>query len=246
MHRRWSRTRRCCLMLAALLIGNAALAGETAPAPAPVTVPLSGLLPPPPASGSPQAGRELAAVLQAQRARDPASVAAAQADAERSVFRFADAIGFAGQAASLPRTAAFFERVAALDKAEAKQAKLFWKHPRPDQVSSEVHALSPGKPDDWSYPSGHATFGYTTAVLLANMLPEKREAIFARAELYAQHRLVLGVHFPSDLEAGKLAGTTIADGILRDATWRSGYADACAELRHALGLPAAPTKATSH
>jgi acid phosphatase (class A) len=138
----------------------------------------------------------------------------------------------------LPKTAAFFERVSKFDKLEVKEAKAYWKRPRPSLVSGQVHPLSKEKPDDWSYPSGHATFGYTTAVLLANMLPEKRAEIFARADLYAQHRIVMGVHFPSDLEAGKLAGTVVAAEILRDPRWQDDYRAARDELRHALGMPA--------
>lgn len=227
--------KRGALLFSLLLLGQSALAyGDGA---SPAVVPLSNLLPPPPAAGSMAAQRDLQAVLAAQQARTAQDVAAAKADSERSVFRFADALGLTMQPAVLPKTAAFFERVATLDKAEAKEAKQFWKHPRPSVVSSQVHALSKEKPDDWSYPSGHATFGYTTAVLLANMLPEKREAIFARAALYGEHRVVMGVHFPSDVEAGKIAGTVIADEILRDPQSQADYAAARGELRHALGLP---------
>jgi len=144
------------------------------------------------------------------------------------------------QPKTLPKTAAFFERIADFDKGEVKQAKNYWQHPRPSVVSSQVQPLSKEKANDWSYPSGHATFGYTTAVLLANMLPEKRAAIFARADVYAEHRIVMGVHFPSDIEAGHIAGTVIAAEILQDPNWRQGYEAARLELRHALGLPANP------
>lgn len=230
--------KRYTLLLAMLLLSQPALAdGDGTPS---TVVDVSNLLPPPPAAGSPAAQRDLQAVLAAQRSRTAQDMAAAKADAEHSVFRFADAIGPAMQAATLPKTAAFFDRVAKLDKAEAKAAKLYWRRPRPSVVSAQVHPLSKEKPDDWSYPSGHATFGYTTAVLLANMLPEKRAAIFARADLYAQHRVVMGVHFPTDLEAGKLVGTVVAAQVLRDAQWRSDYEAARGELRHALGLPAEP------
>ncbi|HKT26532.1 phosphatase PAP2 family protein [Dyella sp.] len=227
--------KRGALLFALLLISQSALAyGDGA---SPAVAPLSNLLPPPPAAGSTAAQRDLQAVLTAQKTRTAQDMAAAKGDTARSVFRFADALGLTTQPASLPKTAAFFESVAKLDKAEAKEAKEFWKHPRPSVVSSQVHALSKEKPDDWSYPSGHATFGYSAAVLLANMLPEKRAAIFARADVYGEHRVVMGVHFPSDVEAGKIAGTVIADEILRDPQWQADYAAARGELRRALGLP---------
>jgi len=130
--------------------------------------------------------------------------------------------------------------VASLDKAEVKQAKNYWRRPRPAAVSAQVQPLAAEKPDDWSYPSGHSTFGYTAAVLLANMLPEKRAAIFARADIYAQHRIVMGAHFPSDVEAGRLADTVLGGHVLDDPSWQADYAAARAELRKALALPETP------
>ncbi|WP_426269369.1 acid phosphatase [Dyella kyungheensis] len=227
--------KRIALLSLMLLIGQPALADGTAPDRA--SIELSTLLPPPPAAGSAAATQDLQAVLAAQRSRTSAEQSAAKADMERSVFRFADALDLSMRAASLPKTAAFFGRVADFDKAEVKDAKLYWRRARPPVTSDQVHPLSQEKPDDWSYPSGHATFGYTTAILLANMVPEKRAAIFARADLYAQHRVVMGVHFPSDVEAGRLAGTVIGAQLLQQADWQADYQAARTELRAALQLP---------
>lgn len=226
------------LLLSLLLVGQSALAGDGNVAPLPVE--LASLLPPPPAAGSAAARHDLDAVLAVQHARTAAEAAAARADTQRSVFRFMDALGPGLQAGNLPKTAAFFKRVTAFDKAEVKQAKDYWRRPRPAAVSAQVQPLAAEKPDDWSYPSGHATFGYTTAVLLANMVPEKRAAIFARADLYAQHRIVMGAHFPSDVEAGRLAGTMLGERLLGDPAWQADYAAARAELRKALALPDQP------
>ncbi len=46
-----------------------------------------------------------------------------------------------------------------------------------------------------SYPSGHATSAYATAILLAAMVPEKATAIFERADRYAENRVIAGVHY---------------------------------------------------
>ena len=235
--------KRYALLLSMLLIGQTALADDDDAKP--VIVELSNLLPPPPAAGSIAAQHDLQVVLATQQTRTAADMAAAKADTERSVFRFADVLGPGLQPKVLPKTAAFFERTADFDKDAVKEAKNYWLRPRPAEVSTQVHPLAKEKPNDWSYPSGHSTFGYTTAVLLANMLPEKRAAIFARADLYAQHRIVMGAHFPSDVEAGHLAGTVIAADIMQDPSWKQDYEAARLELRHALGLPANPARTTS-
>src|SRR5579859_5110012 len=233
--------KRPALLLLALLISQPALADDGASHHA--AIELSNLLPPPPAAGSPLAERDLQAVLAVQAARSPADEAAARADTDHSVFRFADVFGDTFNAGALPKTATFFERVAKYDKAQVKVAKEYWHHPRPPFVSSQVKPLAEEKPDDWSYPSGHATLGYSEAVLLANMVPEKRAEIFARADLYGQHRVMMGAHFPSDVEAGRLAGTVIGAQLLQSADWQADYQAARTELRTALRLPATPIQA---
>ncbi|WP_430390251.1 acid phosphatase [Dyella sp. 20L07] len=204
------------------------------------TVDLVALLPPPPATGSSTEQHELQTVLGMQSSRTPADAAAARADTEHSVFRFADVFGDSFKPAVLPRTAAFFERVADYDKAAVKSAKNYWRHPRPPVTSPLVQPLAQEKPDDWSYPSGHATLGYSEAVLLSNMVPEKRAAIFARADLYAMHRVVMGVHYPSDIEAGRLSGTVIGAELLKSPEWQADYEAARIELRSSLGLSTTP------
>lgn len=232
--------KRSALLCLALLVSQSVMAdgGDSDHA----LIALSSLLPPPPATSSTEARQDLQAVLAVQQSRTADEQSAAKADTERSVFRFADALGSTMQPASLPKTSAFFERVAKLDKAEVAEAKLYWRRPRPSVTSDQVHPLSKEKPDDWSYPSGHATFGYTTAVLLANMVPEKRAEIFARANLYAQHRVVMGAHFPSDVEAGRLAGAVIGAELLGKPDWQTDYQAARTELRAALHLPATPAQ----
>jgi len=61
-----------------------------------------------------------------------------------------------------------------------------------------------------SYPSGHATMGYTFGVILASLIPEKSQIILARSADYAYSREVCGDHYHSDVEAGHVLGTTIA------------------------------------
>ncbi len=87
-----------------------------------------------------------------------------------------------------------------------------------------------------SYPSGHATFAYATAVLLAAMVPEKAAAIFQRAEDFAENRVIGGVHYPTDIEAGKICGAVIDHVMLHDARFKTDFARATVEVRHALKL----------
>ena len=66
-----------------------------------------------------------------------------------------------------------------------------------------------------------------------------RTEIMARAKDYAHNRLVAGIHFPSDIEAGRIAGTVIAEAIGEHEDYKTEFEAARTELRDALGLPKA-------
>jgi acid phosphatase (class A) len=88
-----------------------------------------------------------------------------------------------------------------------------------------------------SYPSGHAAFAAVCAILLSDMVPEKRVQLFARAADFDHSRLVVGAHFPTDLDAGRVAGTIAAALMMQNAAFQRDYAAARVQLRAALGLP---------
>jgi acid phosphatase (class A) len=87
-----------------------------------------------------------------------------------------------------------------------------------------------------SYPSGHATVGVMMAILLAQMVPERRADLFAYGWDYGEARIVSGVHFPSDVEAGRILGTMLVGVMQQDARFRRDFGAARRELRAALGL----------
>jgi len=88
----------------------------------------------------------------------------------------------------------------------------------------------------YSYPSGHSTFGAMTAILLADMVPEKRAELFQRGWDYGRSRVVGGVHFPSDVEAGRIQATVMTALMMQNPDFKTDFAAARAELRAALGL----------
>jgi acid phosphatase (class A) len=86
-----------------------------------------------------------------------------------------------------------------------------------------------------SYPSGHAFVGAMMAILLAEMVPEQRAALFAFGWEYGDARVISGVHFPSDVEAGRILGTMLVEMMQQNARFRADLSIARQELRQALG-----------
>jgi acid phosphatase (class A) len=199
---------------------------------------LSELLAPPPAPASARQMDDLAHVLKVQRERTPEQVERAKEDLTHSIFRFADVLGPSFNEANLPKTAALFKAAGDDAGLVTKPAKKYFNRPRPFVTSSEVHPTVPTGRQSYyySYPSGHATFGYLSAILLAQMVPEKSAEIFARGREYGQNRVVDGVHYSSDIEAGRIDGTLVAEALMQNPKFQSDFSAAKTEVRTALGL----------
>lgn len=195
------------------------------------------LLSPPPAIDSPQMKAELADILTLQVTRTPEMAARAVADADEDVWRFSDVIDNAKFTKdNLPKFAAFFDRVVATEGAVVDPAKDFWKRPRPHLYSDLVKPIVPLSKSG-AYPSGHTTVGTLMGIVLADMVPEKKAEIMARAWEYGHNREVGGIHYPTDIEAGRIAGTVIAQTIRTHDDYKAEYEAAKEELRNVLGLP---------
>ncbi len=194
------------------------------------------VLPPPPANGSKQMQDELAEVLKFQVTRSQKRVDEARADEKENVWIYANVIDNpVFTAEKLPLTDAFFKRVFKSEGAVLNRVKAFYHRPRPYDYSDLVKpAVAPSK--SGSYPSGHATGGTLAGIVLANMLPEKRAEIFARAWRYGRNRIVGGVHYASDIEAGRIAASIIAQNISSHEDFKLEFAAAKTELRAALGM----------
>ena len=55
--------------------------------------------------------------------------------------------------------------------------------------------------NEGSYPSGHTMRCWTAALLLSEINPEASAAIFSRAWLYCENRVITGAHWQSDIDA---------------------------------------------
>ncbi|MGN0237236.1 MAG: phosphatase PAP2 family protein [Lepagella sp.] len=61
-----------------------------------------------------------------------------------------------------------------------------------------------------SYPSGHTAIGWATALVLAEINPDRQTEILQRGLEFGDSRVIVGAHFQSDVDAGR----TVAAGVV--------------------------------
>ena len=192
------------------------------------------LLPPQPAEGSPAARAELAELHAIEAARTPDLLAhAASDDVTKDASIFAAAMGPGFDLSRLPATARLMGEVRREEKAAADKAKAFFQRKRPWIVDPSLQSCSRDDEPLSSYPSGHATMGYSMALVLADIAPEKGQALLARAQDYADSRLVCGMHMRTDIVAGQVLGTAVALELLHNVSFEADRDAALAELKAA-------------
>ncbi len=190
-----------------------------APAPAPTRDP-SALAGPPPAAGSDGAKADLAIVLWEQQTRTAEDVRRAQAGVKLGLAAFAEALGPAFDPARHPRTEALLAEVGEECRKATGELKLQFLRPRPFVADPRVQPAIEREASP-SYPSGHAARGVVFARLLAELAPERREALRLRGLGIGFDRVIGGVHWPSDVEASQRLAPAVADRLLAEPAWRA-------------------------
>jgi acid phosphatase (class A) len=187
------------------------------------------ILPDPPRMGSPEQAADMAAVAAVHAACTTNEALAAFAEKKFNLFNFTPAVGPFLTPENLPKTTAFFTRVQADAAIITDQAKDLWQRPRPFMVDPSL--ASGTLETSFSYPSGHATESMVLALVLADLLPEKKPAILAEARSIAWHRIQIARHYPSDIFAGKVFALAIVRELKASPAFQQDFAAAKAELQ---------------
>lgn len=81
--------------------------------------------------------------------------------------------------------------------------------PRPYQVRQEIN-MAALPLDKFSFPSGHTLHAVLFSVIALNHYPQLSVILLPFTLMVALSRVVLGLHYPSDVVAGALIGATVA------------------------------------
>jgi acid phosphatase (class A) len=84
-----------------------------------------------------------------------------------------------------------------------------------------------------SYPSGHSMAGWSWALILAEAEPAKASALLQAGREMGMSRVVCGVHYPTDVEAGRTLGAAMVARLHADPAFMADLAKAKTELASA-------------
>lgn len=83
---------------------------------------------------------------------------------------------------------------------------------------------------DGSYPSGHGLIGWSWALVISEVAPEHASAVLARGREFGDSRIICGVHYQSDIEAGRYLGSAMVSRLHQDPAFMSDLEKARAEV----------------
>lgn len=192
------------------------------------------LLPPPPAEGSAATKAELAELHRVIAASSPERMAQARWDDDHedaSAFFATAGAGFDLKA--LPATAEVLQAVETDASMAASRAKALFARKRPWVTDPTIKTCDPDDKPLTSYPSGHASYGYSLAMTYAVLMPDKAQAFMSRAADYAFSREVCGAHYPSDTQASQALSAAVVTALLKNPEFQAKLDAARAELKAA-------------
>jgi len=195
------------------------------------------LLGPPPAAGSPRAEADRAIFRATRAMKGTPRWAMAQADFnERAVVsNMSCAIGVKMDLAALPATTKLILHMAPDITRAVNTPKQSWLRPRPYKVDpGETCGVLPDSEANFDYPSGHSAWGWAVALVLAEMLPERADAILMRGRAVGEGRAICGVHNYSSIVAGQSVAAAIVAAEHRTPEFQADFAAAKAEMQAAL------------
>jgi acid phosphatase (class A) len=195
---------------------------------APDAVSAATLLPPPPLPDSGEQAADLNEVRAVYHAATSNEMAAAYSEKKFSIFTFTPVIGDFFQSTNLPKTTVFFEHVQKDAETVTDLGKDYFHRPRPYTIDTN---LANGKLEkSFSYPSGHSTESMVLALVLADLFPDKHDAIIGKARSIGWHRVEIARHYMTDIYAGRTLAQAIVREMKTNADFQKDFAEAQAEI----------------
>lgn len=192
------------------------------------------LIDPPISTSSKQWQDEVEYIVKLQKSADPDEVEQALEERVLKVDMVAQFVDARLSRQDFPKLYELLDNSKKTTYKIVRKAKNFWGTKRPFvAVSDKIKPLIKAH-DNPAYPSGHTSGSYVAAHVLSMLLPQKRTEIMERAEEIAQHRVLVGMHYPHDLVGGKQMALIILGALMQNDDFLEDLKEAKYELSQKL------------
>ena len=163
-----------------------------------------------------------------------------------AVGRFSCALGVRLAPQTTPRTDHLLRQIEMDVRNVGTPPKDFYGRPRP-MLDDNLPICVPR--EDWmktngSYPSGHSMTGWAWALVLGELAPRKVGSLMQAGGAIGDSRIICGVHYQSDVEAGRKLGAAMVARLHAEPAFLKDLAAAKAELRRTQTAPPMDCPAT--
>lgn len=207
------------------------------------------LIPPPPAPESAAQARDDAAAKAAMALHGGSRWTLATQDADlkfpQAAETFSCAVGAPITETTTPRLYVLLRRTLLDNGLSTYPTKTKFQRPRPFTVNGAPICTPADEAKlraDGSYPSGHSAIGWGWALILAQVAPDRADAILARGRAFGQSRVVCNVHWLSDTEEGRMMGSATVARLQSDADFQIDVEAARAEVAAARARGLQPSR----
>lgn len=205
------------------------------------------LLGPPPAQTSAAFSRDEEARRQTLPLRDSARSTLARQDADlqfpQPAKNFSCAMGLDISDAQTPHLYRLMQKVLTDAGLSTYGVKNTYNRVRPFVVHNEGTCFAEQESllrTDGSYPSGHTAAGWAWALILAELNPDRANALFRRGLEFGQSRVICNAHWQSDVDAGRTMGAATVALLQSYPEFRADMTAARQEVQAALAKRPAP------
>jgi acid phosphatase (class A) len=214
------------------LVGNARVDG-------------SSLLPPPPLPGSTLYKKDRKIFLSTRILKDSSRWRIAAGDDNLSpeivAKDFSCALSFTLDNGSVPHFFALYAKVSRDSRFASSNGKRKFQRPRPFVGNDAPICVDRDRYEGTtSYPSGYTTFIWAITHIMADLVPDRSSQIASRGMAFVDNRAVCGVHWASDIDAGKIVADRLYAALRRNAAFQADMQAARVEIGRIRATAAKP------
>ncbi|MBR6414632.1 MAG: phosphatase PAP2 family protein [Bacteroidales bacterium] len=132
---------------------------------------------------------------------------------------FSPAVGVTLSYDTTPAICRLLSKTSATARAATRKAKDYYKRVRPFDEFKEptgVPEMEASYTGSASYPSGHSTRGWSFALILCELFPDKADDILSVGYQYGESRVIVGYHYASDVQAARVSTSAVVSVIHSD------------------------------